>query len=683
MRLKALGVNLLVLAGSLVFLFLALEIVARVFLARPSTVLVDNIHHEDVRPTENKEFRSPRGLPGFTLFMQTETGLRLQPNVRVIIRGHELSGRNVEVRTNALGYRGDDVPPKNPDDFRILVLGDSITLSDYAPEDQTYPAFLEKRLAQLGPARKKLKVINAGTSSIDLRSEFMILMETGLQTKPDIVVEGLYLNDADVSFTLGAVTYPPSVRWSRFLTYLMSRTNYLKTMLQVREREEDRKEEKDHFLAAHPVSATADWQTDEQGFNREIADAFGDWGYAWTDDAWRKMEETLTLMKQVAADHDFELFVVLLPVKQQVQSKLLRDEPQRAFARVVKRLGLPHLDLLGPMRAQFARDGQNIFYDHCHYRPEGNELIGRLIADALAAESKRLSAVGIHPRADAPAMLEIAPATQAVTAPEILNQPQGVAVTADGEVLVADLNENRIERAVAGHFLPPLGAAVYQSPNGVAVDAKGDVYVADTWNQRIAVVARDGAPLGELPIPAGGFYAPRDVTVAPEGDIFVVNTGQSRIEHYDATRHYLGGWGAPGSDDGQFREPLGATAAGRELYVLDYGNARVQVFSFEGRFLRAWSVRAWKSAPISNRPALAFYDGRLYATDPVGNAVLVFSPRGEALGSITAPELQTPAGLAAGADGTLYVANIETGTLSTIRIPRGGTPVVAPFAPIR
>ena len=63
--------------------------------------------------------------------------------------------------------------------------------------------------------------------------------------------------------------------------------------------------------------------------------------------------------------------------------------------------------------------------------------------------------------------------------------------------------------------------------------------------------------------------------------------------------------------------------------------------------------------------------------------MLVFSPRGEGLGSVTSPELQEPAGLAAGPDGTLYVANIGSGTLSTIRIPRGGTPVVAPFAPIR
>jgi hypothetical protein len=87
--------------------------------------------------------------------------------------------------------------------------------------------------------------------------------------------------------------------------------------------------------------------------------------------------------------------VVLFPVRQQVQSRLLRDEPQRHFEHVVRALGLPHLDLLPALRERFASDGRDLYFDHCHYRPEGDELIGRLVADWLARESQKLRGIGV------------------------------------------------------------------------------------------------------------------------------------------------------------------------------------------------------------------------------------------------------------------------------------------------
>jgi hypothetical protein len=395
---RELAAGLLVSLGALLFVFGVLEGVARLVLPRTDSVLV-----QDLKPTvpvarRTQQRRVPIA-PNEALFRETEAGGRMYPNVQVIVRKHQVSGRRVEIRTNALGYRGDEVPPKTAQDFRILVLGDSITLADYAAEEETYPARMEQRLREYRDATKKIRVINAGTAGLDLRSEFMILMETGLSTKPDIVVEGLYLNDAALSFTLKATVLPPYVRWSRLLTFVVGRIDSLRALFRYRMREQDWKPAQARFLAQHPVAVEGDWRDSDATFNQEIADTFFDWGYAWSEDAWARMGETLTLMKQVARDHDFELFVVLFPVRQQVQSKLLRDEPQRRFEEMVRGLGLPYLDLLPPLRDKFARDGHDLYYDHCHYRPEGDELIGRLIADRLARESHRLQGIGVTPTA--------------------------------------------------------------------------------------------------------------------------------------------------------------------------------------------------------------------------------------------------------------------------------------------
>jgi hypothetical protein len=683
MKLKALGVNLLVALGSLVFLFAVLEIAARLFLPRPETVLVDDVKKEDNEVKADKELRVRSGLGGFVLFRQTDAGLRLNKNIRMIIRSHQLSGKNVEIRTNNLGYRGDDVLDKKADEFRILTLGDSITLADYADEDQTYPAYVERRLKLLGPAANGVRVLNAGTSSIDLRSEFMMLMETGLSTKPDIIVEGLYLNDADVSFTLNAVTYPPSVRWSRLLTFLMSRTNYLRTAMEMHRRQDDRKDEQKEFEAHNVVTPDGDWHESDGAFNHEIVEAFSDWGYAWTNDAWRKMEETLTLMKQVAADHDAELFVVLLPVRHQVESKRLRDEPQRQFERIAKKLGLHYLDLLPPLREKYAADHTDFYYDHCHMRQSGNELVGRLIAAKLAKESGKLHALGVSWNATGDAPGALAPTTKAERPPELLNRPLGVAVDPkDGGLLVADENENAIVRvSPKGHFEGRFGKTELKQPNNTAFDGQGGVYIADTWNQRVLHLAADGRSLPSLNPPSdGGFYAPRDLAVAPEGDVFVANTGRARIERYGrggAATH----WGASGHANGEFQEPLGLAIAGHEVYVADYGNARIQVFTYEGKFVRTFTVAPWKGASMGFRPGIAIYRDHLYLADGPNSAILIYSLRGDEVGKIQAPEIVQPSGLGVSKDGTLYAANLGSGMVVAIDLNVKGPLTVTPFAP--
>lgn len=393
---RELAAGLLVSLGTLVVAFLGLEGVARLALPRTDSVLVE-VRKPEAPGGFGWRQRRVRIAPNEALFRETEAGGRMYPNVQVIVRKHQVSGRRVEIWTNSLGYRGDEVLAKTPRDFRILVLGDSITLADYAPQEETYPSRMEQRLKAYREATKRIQVINAGTAGLDLRSEFMILMETGLSTKPDIVVLGLYLNDAAPSFTLKATVLPPYVRWSRFLTFLVGRVDILHTLFRQRVREHDWKPARERFLAEHPATVEGDWRESETAFNQEIADTFFDWGYAWSEDAWARMGETLGLMKQVASDHDFELFVVLFPVRQQVQSRLLRDEPQRHFEDLTRALGLPHLDLLPALRDKFASDGQDLYFDHCHYRPEGDELIGRLIADWLARDSRRLQGIGVGP----------------------------------------------------------------------------------------------------------------------------------------------------------------------------------------------------------------------------------------------------------------------------------------------
>ena len=75
-----------------------------------------------------------------------------------------------------------------------------------------------------------------------------------------------------------------------------------------------------------------------------------------------------------------------------------------------------------------------------------------------------------------------------------LNQPEGVAVDAAGNLYVVDSGNNRVVKLAAQSgtqtVLPFTGLT---NPNGVAVDAAGNVYVTDTFNHRVVKLAADSS----------------------------------------------------------------------------------------------------------------------------------------------------------------------------------------------
>jgi hypothetical protein len=156
-----------------------------------------------------------------------------------------------------------------------------------------------------------------------------------------------------------------------------------------RERIQEQDDAIEEFTSRNPV-LKKDWKDSREGFNARIVGAFGDWGYAWTDEAWTKMESTVKLFEHVAEQHDIELIFVMFPVRQQVQSNILRDEPQKKFRAMMQRLGVKHLDLLPALRSKYQEDGVNVFYDHCHYRAEGNAFIADTVSRFLIEASDRL-----------------------------------------------------------------------------------------------------------------------------------------------------------------------------------------------------------------------------------------------------------------------------------------------------
>lgn len=282
-----------------------------------------------------------------------------------------ISGRLTRFRTNALGHRGPPIGPKAPDEFRILVLGDSVTLSAYTDQSETYPAVLEQLLRTGG---RNVRVINAGVAGASLREELLILNETGLIVDPDVVLVGLFLNDATRSRMF--IIPEGLARYSAIARRLAQNWS------ENRAREENREEYERLSGRPYPEAEFAEgaWRTDSAAFERRIAENATDWGGAWFGWAWNEMRPDLDIMRALAREHGFELVVALLPATIQWEAEYLDDRPQRFFRDLMGEMKIEHLDLLPALREAYQRDRRPLAYDHAHLRPAGN----RIVADVLA-----------------------------------------------------------------------------------------------------------------------------------------------------------------------------------------------------------------------------------------------------------------------------------------------------------
>ena len=203
---------LLLFVGSMLCLFATLvlyEIVLRLFFPPPQLVDIRKFSTPGVLLSAVE----PKRAGSYVL--ETEKGRRLRPNMRVEFSHNFTSGLDVTVETNSLGYRNRELVAKSAK--RILFLGDSITLSEYLEDADTFV----RQVETLSVGRTEpLETVNAGIFGESLQTYLNVLEETGLSIKPDLVVVGLYLNDFQSSRYIKLFHPPEFLRESWAANYL-------------------------------------------------------------------------------------------------------------------------------------------------------------------------------------------------------------------------------------------------------------------------------------------------------------------------------------------------------------------------------------------------------------------------------------------------------------------------------
>ena len=253
------------------------------------------------------------------------------------------------------------------------------------------------------------------------------------------------------------------------------------------------------------------------------------------------------------------------------------------------------------------------------------------------------------------------------------DSPTGIAVDPNGNVLVADTGNGRVQKfSPNGASLSIMGTkgtsrGQLGQPEGIALDRAGNIYVADVSNGRVQKLAPNGAFIAEW---TPGLYGPGRIAIGPDDSIYVADQGLFRIVKFSPDGRVLTTWGSKGNADGQFADDVSVAVdpTSNKIYVADPINSRIQVFDSGGKFLTKWSVPEWKQLSGYEDLAIDSRAGRLYASSAHLNSVLIFDLNGTRLGSLVPKppdKLDKPSALAL-FDRKLYVLNKAGNHVSVI-----------------
>jgi lysophospholipase L1-like esterase len=376
--------RLLLVSGSLILTLLVCELVARMLLPPPQLVKVERTRHPDESFGTERETRDT-DLSG--LVMHGAKGRRLVPNTRAISRSVSRNMEEIVLETNSLGLRYGELGPKESDEYRVLVLGDSVTMGI---EVHDHELFTNRAEALLADRPVEIRVINGGVVSADLTPTFYQMLELFEPVDPDVVVLQLYYNDAKLAGMFAVDLVPGGLRSSRFMMWAANQIDRWRQTEWISIEGEDH--DWDAWAAEFAEHQRRVYGGDRESFERMDPAgrdlAAGDYGLGWSPVAWAEIEKVIRAARDVCIERGVELVVMLAPVDLQVYGATIDRVPQEFFAAMCGRLELHCLDLLPPLRAHRQSTGDPVLYDQCHFTPIGH----RIVAEALVAtlEDERL-----------------------------------------------------------------------------------------------------------------------------------------------------------------------------------------------------------------------------------------------------------------------------------------------------
>jgi outer membrane protein assembly factor BamB len=331
---------------------------------------------------------------------------------------------------------------------------------------------------------------------------------------------------------------------------------------------------------------------------------------------------------------------------------------------------------------------------------------GRVVALAAPADPRHVALASAPPTSQ-PSATPLAPLPLDVASVDVIpgrSLPLGTAVAPDGTMYVTDMWNSRV---IIRH---PDGEIEYWGETGggpsefdfapvtendsstsIAVSPDGElIAVGDGNNHRVQLFdGSRGNPrsIGRLGREDRQFVNPCCLAVDAEHRIWVVDTAQAEVQVFGEDGMHLDTFGSPGTGDGQLNRPgiPFVDLATDEVYIPDFGNRRVSVFSTNSTWLRHYDQEL--------NDELQFDEVNLVAVDRAGRLFIVDTTDRLFVLDRDGNLLHTFAGTAPGAgdiefgpfviddEGKIYLTDLSDSTDARLIIGQLGAPLWPPPPP--
>lgn len=271
-----------------------------------------------------------------------------------------------------------------------------------------------------------------------------------------------------------------------------------------------------------------------------------------------------------------------------------------------------------------------------------------------------------------------------------LKSPTRLAIDQDDNVYIADpLNGRLVVRAPNGRRLLDLDQLGY--PISIAVDSSGTILVGDGRRRRVDSYDADGQPIGYLGAGDNEFNLPAFLAVYEDADgthVYVVDSGDDLVKRYALPSPEVPGklehtFGGTGPEPGSFLLPSGIAVFEGQIYVVDRGNSRLQVFSPDGVLDQviipaADSCGFLCQGPSGGRPRDAGIwigaGGEIYLAEASKGQVVVLGTDGAEIGTVggfgtTPGRLRVPTDMVIDSCGRLFVASAANARVDIFGLP--------------
>ena len=211
------------------------------------------------------------------------------------------------------------------------------------------------------------------------------------------------------------------------------------------------------------------------------------------------------------------------------------------------------------------------------------------------------------------------------------------------------------------------GPGQFMHPYGVAVDGEGNILVSDNYNHRIQKFTAEGQFLTAVGTKGSGplqFNNVEDIAISTSNNkVYIVDKYNDRIQVLNSDLTFSNTFGKYGRNKGEFSFPWGiACDSTGNVYVADSMNYRIQVFTSKGKFLRMFGSHREGDGEL-NYPIGITLDaqGKVYVSKKNNHSISVFTSEGQFVTSFGSgrPGKLDPRGLAVDSNGVVYVCDLD------------------------